>query len=317
VNAHVVRVTINADLTVPDTGQDVEGYSVFVVGSSDSGRDSLIFDNPYGPKREILDGISDFTDWDNRAGKLRFMHGNLDGRYDYSTETYGMAAGDPNGEHITADDSKGLRLRSGTDTLAQISGTALTLGKNGAIRFDPTQSPEARVEGVLQMDQGQNMVQMDPSVPAEKFMEGGDLIAVLTAETNPSYSPVQTDAVSDTSPDGTGVNSYTLSGKGIWISFSTTVTNGNSQDSETIGAELRDANTGDVIASPTTTASASETVTVGALKETENITDVEVECINSSAFLEEVTINVYKPLTVISRDGVRVYKTPNSFQELI
>ncbi|MCS3667450.1 hypothetical protein GGP77_001679 [Salinibacter ruber] len=151
VNPHVVRVTVNSDFTVPKTGQDTEGYSVFVVGSSDSGRDSLIFDNPYGPKREILDGISDFTDWDNRASRLRFMHGNLDGRYDYSTETYGMAAGDPSGEHITADDSKGLRLRSDTDTLAQVSGTALTLGKNGAIQFDPTQSPEAKIDGTLEL----------------------------------------------------------------------------------------------------------------------------------------------------------------------
>lgn len=153
VGPHVVKVTINSDFTVPNIGQDVEGYDVFVVGSTDTGRDSLIYDNPYDPSREILDGISDFTDWDSRGGKLRFMHGNLAGRYDYTSETYGMAGGDPNAEYISADASKGVRIRDGANgrTLAQLSGTALTLGAQRQIRFDPSGTPEAQIDGTLEM----------------------------------------------------------------------------------------------------------------------------------------------------------------------
>lgn len=48
------------------------GDDVVVVASSNSGRDSQVYVNPYGPYIDALDGLSDFNAWDNRSPGARF-----------------------------------------------------------------------------------------------------------------------------------------------------------------------------------------------------------------------------------------------------
>jgi len=189
---HELLVTVSTNYTAPAVGQETEGYEFAVVGSGYSDRQSILVDSPFQPGREVLDGLSDFDDWDNRADFLRKLSGNLDGRYDYSQEAYGLAAGPTDGEYIAADSVKGVRIvdnTGGNQTVrAQLSdstltlgstadehikidpnqsglqfinasgnevgrfdGTLLRLGSDGQIRFDPTQSPEATIEGTLEM----------------------------------------------------------------------------------------------------------------------------------------------------------------------
>jgi hypothetical protein len=47
------------------------GDDVVVVGSSNSGRDSLLLADPYGPYFDVLDGISTFSQWDTRSAQVR------------------------------------------------------------------------------------------------------------------------------------------------------------------------------------------------------------------------------------------------------
>ncbi len=56
-----------------NTYRQVEaGDDVVVVASANSGRDSQVYVNPYGPYIDALDGLSDFSDWDNRSPGARF-----------------------------------------------------------------------------------------------------------------------------------------------------------------------------------------------------------------------------------------------------
>jgi hypothetical protein len=194
-STHEVDVTVSTNYTAPQLGQEIEGYEFAVVASAVGSRQSILADSPFQPGREVLNGLTDFDDWDNRANFLRKLSGNLDGRYDYSQAAYGLAAGPTEGEYITADSVKGVRMvdnTGGNHTVrAQLSGSALTLGatdaehikidpnqsglqfinasgtevgrfdgpllrlgSDGQIQFDPTQTPEARIKGTLQMSAG-------------------------------------------------------------------------------------------------------------------------------------------------------------------
>lgn len=193
-STHEWAVTVSTNYTVPDIGQETEGYEFAVVASATGSRQSILVDSPFQPGREVLDGLADFDDWDNRADFLRMNQGNLNSRYDYTQEAYGMAAGDPDGVWISADDTKGVRMVDNTqgnqtvraqlqgpsltlgDTaddhikidpagglqmindqgteVARLNGTLLRLGSSGQIEFDPTASPEAKIQGTLQMGSG-------------------------------------------------------------------------------------------------------------------------------------------------------------------
>jgi hypothetical protein len=489
-----VKVTLDASFTTPATGKDLEGYAFAVVASSDPGRDSLIYQTPYGPYDDYLDGLSDFNDWDNRADFIEARVGNISGAStDIDAGTHGLygesvrltkdvIAGDiaaakaPDtkagdflrfdanglfariggtkiramqddikllaqrivqeresraGLEITASETEaevraqaevigdtsfasssltafasttesrfnanvvfrdegqinsqaalsleansdgstailsgdsielngntivdgnftvsgdtvtlnasttvnsdfqvtGSRVQLDADTVVnanfQVTGSRVQLDANTVIDGTFTVSGSAvtlnadtLIDGTLIVSDNPSTdnseLRLDPVTPAQEIVEDGDTVAVFTAETSPSYSPTQTSDVLDTSPDSTGVNSYSLSGTGIWLSFSADVTNG-APDSQTVGAELRDASTGNVVADPTSIAFSGEQVSVGAVVQVDGLTSIEVERINTSATLDEVSVEVYKPLTVISREGVKVYKTPNSVKTL-
>jgi len=127
-DTHEVKVTVDANpnYTIPNTGEETEGWEFAVVGHADANglpdpnkdRDNLILDDPFGPRRDVLDGIVDFEDWNNRSNFLRFSHGNLDGSYGFTDPTYGMAAGNQSGAHITATDADGVRLYDGNGNLS-------------------------------------------------------------------------------------------------------------------------------------------------------------------------------------------------------
>lgn len=91
----------------------------------------------------------------NQNGNRRAALGNLDGQYGFGATTFGLAAGDPSGEHITIEPGNGVRIISGSDVLAQLSGTSLSLGVGGQIQFDPTATPEAKIQGTLEMNGGE------------------------------------------------------------------------------------------------------------------------------------------------------------------
>lgn len=90
----------------------------------------------------------------NSNGNVRAVLGNQNGDYGFTSDTFGLSAGDPSGEHVTIEPSSGFRIRDGSTTLAQLSGTALTLGTTGQIKLDPTATIEAKIEGTLEMNLG-------------------------------------------------------------------------------------------------------------------------------------------------------------------
>ena len=125
-DTHEAEVTVDTNYTVPSTGEETEGWEFAVIGHADEfgnpdpnlDRDNLILDDPFGPRRDVLDGIVDFDDWNNRNNFLLFSHGNLDGSYGFTDPTYGMAAGEQGGAHITATDVDGVRLYDGNGNLS-------------------------------------------------------------------------------------------------------------------------------------------------------------------------------------------------------
>jgi hypothetical protein len=64
------------------------GTEYIVAASEDSGRDSMLYMNPYGPHLDVLDGLSDFSDWESRHPNVRL--GNLDG---ISSPEFGSMSG--------------------------------------------------------------------------------------------------------------------------------------------------------------------------------------------------------------------------------
>jgi hypothetical protein len=257
----------------------------------------------------------------NQSGNRRGAFGNLDGQYDFTAATFGMAAGDPNGSHITAEAGQGVRLRDGNSTLAQLNGTQLALGTSDQIVFDPTAGIEAQIKGTLRVSSGNieaidgsNEYRLNPAEPAEKFYQGGDLVAVFTSETNPSYGPTKTSDFFDSSPSTPEF--YTLSG-GVFGGFAIVVRNADPNSSELVGWKAVDDDTGQTITSRTTTVSPSSTTTLSDTAKVDGVSTVRIEeAGSSSALIEEIDFEAFKPLTVISRRGVRVYKTSGTFDEL-
>ncbi len=257
----------------------------------------------------------------NQSGNRRAAFGNLDGQYDFTAATFGMAAGDPNGNHITAEAGQGVRLRDGSSTLAQLNGTQLALGTSGQIVFDPTAGIEAQIKGTLRVSSGNieaidgsNEYRLNPAEPSEKFYHGGDLVAVFTSETNPSYGPTKTSDFFDASPSTPEF--YNLSG-GVFGGFAIVVRNADPYNSELVGWKAVDDDTGQTITSRTTTLSPNSTTTLSDTAKVDGVSTVRIEeAGTSSALIEEIDLEAFKPLTVISRRGVRVYKTSGTFDEL-
>jgi len=64
--------------------------------------------------------------------------GNLHDTFGYASDTYGIAAGDPGGDHFTADPGSGIRLIDGqTDTVtAQLSSQVFSVGPDKDLKYD-------------------------------------------------------------------------------------------------------------------------------------------------------------------------------------
>jgi hypothetical protein len=81
--------------------------------------------------------------------------GNLNGNYGYGADTFGAGFGPYGGNHLVVDETNGIRFRSGTAVLGQLTGSAWTLGQPGEARvqitntqvslYDGAASPQARV----------------------------------------------------------------------------------------------------------------------------------------------------------------------------
>jgi hypothetical protein len=85
------------DYSDPQVGDDV-----IVVGSNNNNRDSMIYQDPYGPFIDVLDGISNFAQWDSRSPKVRM--GYLDGGAFGQSGVHGIGAGDAttSGDYMVA-----------------------------------------------------------------------------------------------------------------------------------------------------------------------------------------------------------------------
>lgn len=136
--------------TVDDTGAISAGDEIVAIGhSSDTSLDSILYmsavdsNNPF---LRIMDGVDNYNKFDLSAGTaLRLQLGNLNGVYGYSSEIYGIGAGDPGGEFFTVDPTNGVRFLDGADSnkvLGQFSGQVFSFGDvsetDDYIKFDNT-----------------------------------------------------------------------------------------------------------------------------------------------------------------------------------
>jgi hypothetical protein len=79
VDTQTVDVSTDTTYAAPSEGDDF----VVVGSTSDTLRDSALLADPYGPFHDVLDGISSWSDWDNRTPKTRL--GYLNGAPDLSS----------------------------------------------------------------------------------------------------------------------------------------------------------------------------------------------------------------------------------------
>lgn len=215
-------------------------------------------------------------------------------------------------DHFRSEDNFGMTIYIDGKTVLDVGDGGVT---TDSIFTDSILANSATITGQLNAISSGNEFLIDPDTPANKFYEDGDLTAVITSETSPNYSPTKTDDVNDDNPNSTGSTTYSVSGDGIWLSLTAEVTNQNTQDSETIGVGAEDQN-GTVLGTAEKTVSAGATTTVSMLVRAEGATEITVTRLNSSQSNDAIDFEIYKPLTVVSRLGVRLYKTPSQFTSL-
>ncbi|MCS4087306.1 hypothetical protein GGQ10_002132 [Salinibacter ruber] len=139
------------------------GDDVVVVASSNSGRDSMVYVNPYGPYIDTVDGLSDFSDWDNRSPGARF--GEVGGMPS-------IAGQSPSGSGLWANN-------------AYIKGTIVA--NQGAIADSVTiGGTEAKdLSGIYATDSDEGTT----------IIDGGAIATDLVTLDSIQFSPVETDSV--------------------------------------------------------------------------------------------------------------------------
>ena len=126
----------------------VVGMEYVRLGSAtDADRQGSIYmtaDDTNAPYLNVLSGVAAFTDW-GTAGKTKARLGNLNGICGYTSNVYGLCAGDSSATNITVDATNGFRIRNGTtdkftaDTSGNLSIVGdLSVGTNGALRSGAT-----------------------------------------------------------------------------------------------------------------------------------------------------------------------------------
>jgi len=213
------------------------------------------------------------------------------------------------------------KIASNTITANEIAADSITaneisVNKLAAIQ---TQTGNINVDDTATVGGGSgSRIEIDGAAadPKQRYYSGNDLVAVFTSETSPNYSPTKTDDVYDTSPNSSGDTTYSVSGNGIWLSISVDVTNQNSTSSEIVKVGVEDQN-GTVLETVQKSIAASSSTTLSMLIDVEDVTSITVTRLNSSQSMDLIDFEIYLPLTVVSRRGVRVYKTPYSFSSLL
>lgn len=125
---------ITRDLDGTGANDWVAGDGVFNTGSSGSG-----FIDMYAIS-SLLTGVTTSgpsTAYMERTGSsynaidIRALTGNLNGWYGYSSDTFGFAAGDESGDHVTIDPTNGVRFIDGSSNVgAQFSSSLFKIGDN-------------------------------------------------------------------------------------------------------------------------------------------------------------------------------------------
>lgn len=179
VSGNVVTVT-TATGGPGDTGTPAQGDSVVVIANeTDATRRALIYRSVVdsnSPFCSVYTDMQYYADWLD-ADNIRVHYGNLNGRYGYSSEVYGFAAGNPSGPNVTIDPTNGIRFRATTTVLAQLTGTSFTIkSANTGQRIE--------IDGVggtlIFYDTGGEAVKIDDgiwgSVPGVRLIDGVFLI---------------------------------------------------------------------------------------------------------------------------------------------
>jgi uncharacterized protein (DUF2141 family) len=132
VDAQTADVSVDTAYATPSEGDDF----VVVGSTSDTTRDSVLLADPYGPFHDVLDGISSWSDWDNRVPKTRL--GYLNGAPDLSSgdspSGYGLYAGNAYIEGaISADAGEIGALSINGNTISNKNGTtAVEINADGS-----------------------------------------------------------------------------------------------------------------------------------------------------------------------------------------
>jgi hypothetical protein len=138
VSGNDVTLTSLADAPT-DGGSLAEGDVMVAIGNTtNADRQASIYrtvidsNNPY---TIIQDGVASWDDWKS-ADKTKMKYGNLVGSYGYDSAThpngiYGLAAGEPSGDHFTIDPTNGIRFRDGSfNVAARLSSNIFKIGDN-------------------------------------------------------------------------------------------------------------------------------------------------------------------------------------------
>jgi hypothetical protein len=122
-----------------DTGVIEEGDLIVAIGniSNPTRRNSIYRSvvDANNPFTRVFAGVASWADWLS-SSKIALAYGNLNGTYGYSSDVYGFGAGSAAGSNLTLDPTNGLRLRAGSNVLAQLSGDTFKIGTTNYIEFD-------------------------------------------------------------------------------------------------------------------------------------------------------------------------------------
>ncbi|MCS3827448.1 hypothetical protein GGP85_002918 [Salinibacter ruber] len=179
-----------------NTYRQVEaGDDVVVVASSNSGRDSMVYVNPYGPYIDTVGGLSDFSAWDNRSPGARF--GNIAGMPSIGGQN-------PSGSGLWGDNV----YLEGTIVANQGAiADSVTVGSTNAKdlaseSFVTTKAGDAESNAISYADGLDSSVRSDLSDAFEDavkdgdtIIEGGVIATDLVTLDSIAFSPVESDSV--------------------------------------------------------------------------------------------------------------------------
>jgi hypothetical protein len=114
-----------------DVGTIEVGDTMVAIGNvSNSARRASIYrsvTDTNNPFVRVFTGVDSWADWLDED-HISLAYGNLNGSYGYASTVYGFAAGDFAGANLTLDPTNGLRIRDAALVLAQLTGSAFTIG---------------------------------------------------------------------------------------------------------------------------------------------------------------------------------------------